>query len=372
MNSKPLVLCVDDEEFVQALMLEALGHEYEVHKAGNGAEALLRVQTLRPDLIIMDVSMPAMDGYECCRRIKQQPEVADTPVLFLSSKDAIEDRLLGFEAGGEDYLTKPFHFQLLLARMRNLLALAAERRELKETLSCASNTAMTAMISMSELGPVLEAMKRFNGCRDQTELASAVLDCLNHFGLEGAVQLRSTIDRLTLTSKGPASPLDLSIITHMSAMNRIEQFRSRLSVNYPHATLLVSNMPDDEERCGRLRDHLAMLAEAADVRTSSLAAVHEAATRGAVIASMLRELSDTLSHIDRAQRDVKGATTLAVHEVTTAIEHALLGVALSDAQEAYLSGVIHSGLDRIARIQHGDLMVQNTLSNLVTRLKAAA
>lgn len=369
MNAKPLVLCVDDEEFVQALMIEALGQDYDVHKASDGAEALQQLQSLQPDLIIMDVAMPAMDGYECCRRIKEQAKFSDTPVLFLSGKDAIEDRLLGFEAGGDDYLTKPFHFQLLLARMRNLLTLANERRELKETLSYASNTAMTAMISMSELGPVLEAMKRFNGCQEPEELASAVLACLASFGLEGAVQLRSPSDTLTLTSKGPASPLDLSIINHMAGMNRIEQFRSRLSVNYAHATLLVSNMPDDDERCGRLRDHLAMLAEAADVRVSSLAAVHESARRGDVIAGMLRELSETLSHIDQAQRDVKGSTTLAVHEVTNAIEHALLGVALSDAQEAYLSGVIHSGLDRIARIQNGDLMVQNTLSNLVTRLK---
>lgn len=371
MTDKAVILCVDDEDFVLDLFREALGDQYAIQAISNGNEALYWLQENSADLVILDVSMPDLDGYECCRYIKAQSELVDLPVLFLSARDALEDRLRGFEVGGDDYLTKPFNLPLLQMRVRNLLALTQERRQLRETLTFARNTAMTAMISMSELGPLLEALKNYNGCQDLAGVSSATLNCMAQFGLEGVVQLRGDNTTFTLTSRGPASPLDLSVIAHMSGMNRIEQFRSRLSVNYEHVTLLVNNMPseDEEDRAGRLRDHLAMLAEAADVRVRGLNTQQESARRGDLIAAMISEISDTLQTIDAIQRERRGQTTITLHEVTVAIENALLGVSLSEAQEAFLSGVIHDGLEQIAKLQTSDLIVQNRLSNIVNQLR---
>lgn len=372
MSTKPSLLCVDDEEFNQSLIEATLGELFEIELAANGEEALLKVVAKRPDLIILDVDMPVMDGYECCRRIKSDDDFAEIPVLFLSAKDAIEDRLQGFEAGGDDYQTKPFNFQLLTSKINALLALSAERHKLKESVSFANSAAMTAICTMSEYGCVLDAMRQLNESLNYTQLVEATLNCLTGFGLEGVVQLRAPSETVTQTSKGPASPLDLSIINHMAEMDRITQFKSRLSITYPCATLLITNMPtEDEDRCGRLRDHLALLAQAIDVRVQGIAATIAANEHAKLISGMIIEITETLGSIDKTQRDTKAATTLAVHGVTMSLQKALLGVEISHTQEAQLTEVLNTALDNIVQTQNYDLDVQNKLSSIISRMKDA-
>ena len=372
MSNKPSLLCVDDEEFNQSLIEAALGELFEIELAANGEEALEKMASKRPELVILDVEMPVMGGYECCRRIKSDDDLAEIPVLFLSAKDAIEDRLQGFEAGGDDYQTKPFNFQLLTSKINALLALSAERHKLKDSISYANSAAMNAICTMSEYGCVLDAMRQLNESQTYLQLAEASLNCLNGFGLEGVVQLRAPNEIVTQTSKGPASPLDLSIINHMAEMDRIVQFKTRLSTTYPHATILVTNMPtEDEDRCGRLRDHLALLVQAVDVRVQGISATVAASEHAKMISGMIIEITETLSSIDKAQRDTKAATTLAVHGVTMSLQKALLGVEISQAQEAQLTEVLNKALDNIAQTQNYDLDVQNTLSSIVNRMKEA-
>lgn len=372
MSNKPNILCVDDEEFNQSLIEAALGELFEIELASNGEEALSKIAEKQPDLVILDVEMPIMGGYECCRRIKSDDDLAEIPVLFLSAKDAIEDRLQGFEAGGDDYQTKPFNFQLLTSKINALLALSSERHKLKDSVSYANSAAMTAICTMSEYGCVLDAMRQLNESLNFTELAAATLNCLTGFGLEGVVQLRAPSETITQTSKGPASPLDLSIINHMAEMDRIIQFKSRLSITYPCATLLITNMPtEDEDRCGRLRDHLALLVQAIDVRVQGIAAMIAANEHAKLISSMIIEITETLTSIDKTQRDTKAATTLAVHGVTMSLQKALLGVEISHAQEAQLTDVLNKALDNIAQTQNHDLDVQNKLSSIISRMKDA-
>ena len=100
---------------------------------------------------------------------------------------------------------------------------------------------------------------------------------------------------------GEATPLEASVVDHLAAMERIMQFQTRLSITYEHVSLLVKNMPvDDEDRCGRLRDHLAMLAEGADVRLRGLMTTRESSRRGEVIEHVLARISDALRAIDHA------------------------------------------------------------------------
>lgn len=125
------ILIVDDMPANLSLlsaMLTAQG--YEVRAAINGAMALMSAATAPPELILLDVSMPQMDGYEVCRRLKADPRTADIPVIFLSAMTAIGDKVAAFEAGGVDYVTKPFELREVLARVGTQLLLHRQRREL--------------------------------------------------------------------------------------------------------------------------------------------------------------------------------------------------------------------------------------------------
>ncbi len=130
----PLILVVDDNPLnVEPLcdLLEAMG--YRVAEAYNGADALRAVQENPPDLILLDIMMPGMNGFEVCRRLKADPRSGKIPVVFVTALAETEDKVAGIEAGGDDFLTKPFNRPLLLARIRSLLRLKAANDELESS-----------------------------------------------------------------------------------------------------------------------------------------------------------------------------------------------------------------------------------------------
>jgi DNA-binding response OmpR family regulator len=114
------VLVVDDDPAVTSLLRRGLAYEgYEVDIAASGKEALEIARERPPTLVVLDIMMPGMDGIELCQRLRAADE--SLPVLFLTAKDAPSDQVLGLDAGADDYVTKPFTFAVLVARIRALL-----------------------------------------------------------------------------------------------------------------------------------------------------------------------------------------------------------------------------------------------------------
>jgi len=127
------ILIVDDMPANLQLLVHFLRSEgYRVRPVTSGAAALELVTHIRPDLVLMDVSMPEMDGFETCRRLKERPEMADVPIVFLSALGDLLDKVRAFEVGGVDYITKPFHMEEVRIRIMTHLRLATLRRDLEE------------------------------------------------------------------------------------------------------------------------------------------------------------------------------------------------------------------------------------------------
>lgn len=369
--NKIKILVVDDDTFIREMIEDALNSHYQIIAAESGADALMLAETERPAAILLDVELPGMDGYETCRRLKEIDSTAGIPVIFVSGHDRIEDRLKGYEAGGEDYVVKPFELEELEAKVGHLLRLLSERGSLKEMADYAGRTAMTAMTSLGEMGALLESLKNFNTCSDYLTLAKATLAGLTHYDLQGAVQIRVPDETLTFTSQGEATPLEESVITHMAGMERIVQFKSRLSISYDHISLLVNNMPvDDPDRCGRLRDHLAMLVEGAEVRAQAMLAGIESQRRGKAIEQAIKHITETLSEIDSAQRQSRIATGMEVNNFTDKMEQAYISVALSESQETFMAKIVSEGLDSILNAQSAEIDLQNKLTTIIHELKA--
>ena len=127
------VLVVDDEVNIAELISMALRYEgWDITTAHTGMKAVRDAKDRRPDAIVLDIMLPDIDGYEVLRRIRaQQPEV---PVLFLTARDAVEDRVAGLTAGGDDYVTKPFSIEELVARLRGLMRRAGARMAAEENV----------------------------------------------------------------------------------------------------------------------------------------------------------------------------------------------------------------------------------------------
>lgn len=137
---KPHVLVVDDDRAVRESLRRSLEFNgYQVSMASDGAEALAGIGSVKPDVVVMDVMMPRLDGIEATRALRAAGH--DVPILVLTARDAIGDRVDGLDAGADDYLTKPFALQELLARLRALLRrVVPAEQETDETLGFADLT----------------------------------------------------------------------------------------------------------------------------------------------------------------------------------------------------------------------------------------
>jgi two-component system OmpR family response regulator len=125
---RPRVLVVDDEPKIHDLVATALRYEgFEVEIAANGRDALAAVDAFRPELVVLDVMLPDLDGFEVHRRLAA--ERRRVPVLFLTARDATEDKVRGLTMGGDDYVTKPFSLEELVARIRAVLRRAGSDPE---------------------------------------------------------------------------------------------------------------------------------------------------------------------------------------------------------------------------------------------------
>ncbi len=130
------LLIVDDEDNLRSMLAAALQHHgFAVATADNGRDALAMIPEQRPDLVLLDVMMPDLDGFEVCRRLRAGGD--HTPVLFLTARDATEDKVRGLTLGGDDYLQKPFSLDELVARAEAVLRRTSNGQGASTTYECA-------------------------------------------------------------------------------------------------------------------------------------------------------------------------------------------------------------------------------------------
>ena len=127
-KEKPLALIVDDNEDLVAFMKDSLSLYFRIQSASNGREAWQKIPELMPDVIVSDVMMPEMDGNELCRWVKTDKRTSDIPMILLTARQAVEDKVEGLTIGADDYVTKPFNVEILILRMRKLIDLSKKRK----------------------------------------------------------------------------------------------------------------------------------------------------------------------------------------------------------------------------------------------------
>ena len=154
------LLVVDDSINDLKLMAHILGGHYTVKTASQGKHALeVAASTPLPDLILLDIHMPGMDGYEVCRRLKSDGVTRDIPVIFLTASDSMEDEQIGLEIGAVDYITKPVRTPILLARVKTQLTLKAQADLLRQK-------SMFLAHRMAQLGAEISAIQEVSGLFD--------------------------------------------------------------------------------------------------------------------------------------------------------------------------------------------------------------
>lgn len=132
MPKRAHILVVDDEPSSVEILTENLRAHYEVSTASNGQQAIKLCEGLEPDLVLLDIMMPGLDGYEVCRRLKSNPATSAIPVIFVTARFGVDDQIKGLEAGAIDFITKPAHELIVLGRVRAHVALKRQVDYMRE------------------------------------------------------------------------------------------------------------------------------------------------------------------------------------------------------------------------------------------------
>lgn len=354
---------VDDDPLILDVIKMILEPDCQVRPFENAEACWAASQSDKPDMFLLDVNLPGMDGFTLCRKIKEDSGLCSTPVMFVSGHDTIDERIQGYDAGGDDFIVKPFEPEELLRKLKVAQNMVLSCRLLNEQVKEAEQLSSLIMASMDETGILLQFMSKLIAMETPREIAEGLLELLRRYRLEGVVQTRTGDEVLTVSAAGTDLPLEVSIIEHVRKQGRIFEFSRRSVHNFERVTLMINNLPvDDPDFCGRLRDHLSVAAQGTDSRLKAIQAEQGVLTALSSVGSTLMELRD--AH----QRNATDSTRL-ISALQETLLNSFYKLGLTDNQERFLQNLVSDFTGRMAEQLNRGLRTQETLQRLNDRLE---
>ena len=270
-TNKPLIMIVDDEPSNILLLERTLQSDYTTICCASGLECLKQLKKQQPEIILLDVMMPGLNGYEVCAQIKENNDTAHIPVFFISASDTLDARLKGYNAGGDDYLEKPVKLSILLKKIELILINKKNKQQLTEELDHVQSGFMHALNMGEEFGQVTHFIEQCLAVQTHEQLLCTFFKAMRHFELHSAAQIRIEKKTITLNSDGDCLPLEKELLLKAQFDGRILEFGSRLFISYGQFSLLVKDAPvDDPDRIQRLQEHLCAIARICDYRIKAI------------------------------------------------------------------------------------------------------
>lgn len=175
------ILIVDDQLDNLRLLSDLLTQQgYEVRTVTRGSAALMGVEAQSPDLILLDIFMPDMDGYEVCQRLKSNPQTREIPVIFISALNEVFDKVKAFTVGGVDYVTKPFQIEEVFARIETQLSLRRMQVQLQTQNTCLQQTERELEAALAQSRSLNQRIEEMTAIEERNRIARDIHDSLGH------------------------------------------------------------------------------------------------------------------------------------------------------------------------------------------------
>ena len=211
------------------LWKKILEDDYQVSCVSSGKECIKFIKEHSPDMLLLDVAMPQKNGYEVCEEIKAASQL-DLPIIFVSARGSLEERLAGYESGGDDYLVKPFSSKELLAKVDNMVTFLNKNKALNSELEQISDMAILVMSDTSKLSAFIDVTLSFIRqafyCQSITSLCKLALDALSQFGLLATIQVIDISGNVTtVDSCGLPKPGEIELLKLSQEKGRIFKYK---------------------------------------------------------------------------------------------------------------------------------------------------
>ncbi len=336
------ILCADSDQNTLDLLSDSLGDAYDIEIALTGVECLSKFAAVKPDVVLLDVDLADLDGYEICARIRSLNQRHDIPILFFSEHCEVEDMLNGYEAGGDDYIHKPYDIKVVRAKINTHLVRFTHAMYLRDELEGVTTTAINALINTNELGVLVSFTDECLYTQTHDDLIRVLFKALKSYGLAASAQVRTGNKSKIYSMQGDLAPIEKEIFNVYIEGEAVIHFSNKSMLNRDHVSLLIKNMPvDNKVVCDRITEHLSIIANCTDAR---LKAIHIEQNKAGHLRNLsqaaiddirgdIRMLEGQFKEFGQASREIMEALTLEM-------DRTLFALCLNEEQEEQLHEMI--------------------------------
>ncbi|UTH74622.1 PleD family two-component system response regulator [Chromobacterium sp. IIBBL 290-4] len=358
------ILIVDDDPTARVLPAASLQGQYVVREADSGEQALAEFAREPAELVLMDILMPGLSGFDACRQLRELPGGEHVPVVFLSSEISLKDQLEAYDCGGSDFIGKPARPADIQAKVAHALSQASQRRQHESDMQSAMQTAMGAMVANGELGVVMQVLRRSFDCKGSAQLAELLLEGCVEYGLEGCIMIRQGEGAQYRSTSEPISQVEIDVLGHLAGGDKIVQLGGQCALNDSGITLLVKNLPrQDSDRVGRLRDNLALMLDGCVSRLASLG-TESLLTASQARRQVVERAVAVLELVQRRYEENNRQTEAIMEEMIAKVEKLFLHIGLSAHQETQIAELMRGTAGQIAELYQDGLDLSAYLHEL--------
>ncbi|WP_022939970.1 response regulator transcription factor [Psychromonas hadalis] len=371
MSEKIQLLIVDDEPLNLELMQEILEDDYVVDCVASGVECLTFLENNNPDILLLDVAMAGMDGYEVCKTIKQDSSLT-LPIIFVSARGALEDRLMGYEAGGDDYLVKPFNSQELVAKVQSMVSFIHKQDELNTEIQSATDLTMMVITSSGEIGLLVNFLRQTFSCHDLQSLATLVFETLAQLELKSTIQFNGDGERIqTFGCSGNYKPVEAELLELAKSKGRIFHYNQRSIFNFSNASLLIKNMPKEDpedDLRGRYLDHLCILMEGVDASVIAILKEQKVAQHILHNKALLTKTKQGIVTVQETLQKQKIQAMYISQNLLHQLERDLISLGLDEDQEQHLVTLIEKSTNQLTDLFDEQKVIERFFDDTINSL----
>ncbi|MGD8566614.1 MAG: response regulator [Gammaproteobacteria bacterium] len=381
-EQRPKVLVVDDEPFNLEIMQEILEEDYDVAYARSGPECMEIINDVMPDMVLLDVNMPGMSGYEVCQRLKENTKTNGIPVTFVSALDTLAERLAGYEVGGDDYICKPFESGELLSRVNIAVRYKRERESLRIDAEQAMQRAMEAMKNTGDIGIILEFLRSSLKCDSLEKLGDLALYTISSMGLRSSVQIRDGDTIIHKSVDGVINQLERTVLKKIYKEDAVVDLGARSVFNFDHVSVLIKNMPvNDPVKYDSVKSNIALITEALELEVKKLyknqsrLAAASAAGNGSGrvnVEQVTRHLGQLLKQWEQTGSTLSPQYVKILSDLAYDMECSFSNLGLTEEQEQSLMQLVDEAITRAHDVQANNEQLGQRLTELMVQLRTTA
>ena len=341
------LMIVDDAEEDRVILANLLSNSFNLIVCSDASSAIKSLGLEeKPDLILLDVEMPAINGYDACAMIREDQQLNDIDIIFLSAHDTTEEIIQGLDAGAIDYIAKPYNDNILQTKIKKALAAQKNKQQLEQQAIAATQLAHTLMSESGSMGNVINFLRASFSVGSVKELIQLLIETLNTSGLNTVVLAKTEFQHVLASSQGEPNNLEGELLERFYGQSQpFFEKEQRLFVIQKNIVLFIKNMPVESEKRGSLKDSLMILLEGVNAKLDFFESSHiKSSRRAETVRTAMMDALTKLDEIQTKEVEHKQESKIILEKMVRNVEESVISMGLTEVQETQLISMLQASI----------------------------